>query len=66
MVVKYYGSSTTEHYVGWSSCRATIAKLYAADPYKNVSGGNPSYCVWIVPGTVDIDGNDVTFGPASN
>ena len=66
MVVKYYGSSTTQHYVGWSATHPVISTLYATNPYKNVSGVNPSYCVWIVPGTVDIDGNDVTFGPASN
>jgi hypothetical protein len=52
--------------VGWTSCRATTAKLYAANPYKNVSGHNPSYCVWIIPGTVDVDGDDTTFDPVRN
>jgi hypothetical protein len=66
MVIKYYGSSTVNHYVGWTSCRATTAKLYAANPYKNVSGHNPSYCVWIIPGTVDVDGDDITFDPVRN
>jgi hypothetical protein len=66
MVIKYYGSSKVTHYVGWTSCHAVTAKLYATNPYKNVSGdSNPSYCVLIVPGTVDLNGDDVTFGPVN-
>lgn len=61
MVVKYYGSSKVNHYVGWTSCHLTTSKLYATDPYKHVALP-PSYCVLIVPGTVDADGNDLTYG----
>lgn len=64
MIVKYYGSSVTRQYVGWNATHPVITTLYATDPYKHTTP-HPSYCVWIVPGTVDVDGNDVTYGPAN-
>lgn len=60
MVIKYYGSSTVTQYVGWTACHPTMAKLYATNPYKHIDLG-PSYCVWIVPGTVNSDGDDLVY-----
>ena len=51
MVIKYYGTSTHE--------QALIQKLWFTDPYKRTNELRPSYCVWIVPGTVDHNGNHV-------
>jgi hypothetical protein len=65
MVIKYYGSSKVQEYVGWTASHPVINNLYVRDPYKR-PGSGPSWSVWIVPGTVDIDGNDVTYGANSN
>jgi hypothetical protein len=51
--------------VGWTASHPVINNLYVQDPYKR-PGFSPSWSVWIVPGTVDIDGNDVTYGANSN
>lgn len=48
MVVKYYGNGPNKG--------SLITLLYWADPYKN-KPASPSYCVWIVPGTIDANGN---------
>jgi hypothetical protein len=52
MTIKYYGCN--------SGNSALIVSLVLADPYKRTSS-NPSYCVWIVPGTVDCDGNSTLY-----
>jgi len=50
MVIKYYGNS--------SNGEILIFPLYYTDPYKRQCP-SPSYCVWIVPGTIDVDGNPI-------
>lgn len=50
MHVKYYGNGPASG--------STIALLYLANPYRN-KPESPSYCVWIVPGTIDVDGNPI-------
>lgn len=62
MYVKYYGTSKVQQFVGWKAIHPVISTLYCIDPYKRVKDERPSYCVWIVPGTVDCDGNDLTYG----
>lgn len=52
MFIKYYGNN----YNG----AAIINQLFLIDPYKNTCN-NPSHCVWIVPGTVDCDGNSTLY-----
>lgn len=51
MHVKYYG--TTDN-----SGANLIFTLMLVDPYKRTPP-LPSYCVWIVPGTIDVDGNPI-------
>lgn len=45
MTVKYYGTTYNGH--------LTINVLYYADANRYVSDLPASYCVWIIPGTVD-------------
>ena len=51
MFMKYTGINNGNH--------AFIISLTYVDPYHRSKMLSPSYCVWIVPGTVDHNGNPV-------
>jgi hypothetical protein len=50
MTLKYYGTNLF-------SVAETCILFWRINPYANIDGLPPSYCVWIVPGTVDSNGN---------
>lgn len=52
MVVKYYAERGPDNKTPYTETFILI------DPYMHVPR-KPSYCVWIVPGTVDNDGNAI-------
>ena len=50
MTVKYYGRC-------FEYLPHNCILFWRIDPYANLQNLSPSYCVWIVPGTLDADGN---------
>lgn len=62
MFVKYYGTSKVEHYEGWTACHPVITQLWSTDPHKNTDYLSPSYCVMLVPGSFDAEGDDLVYG----
>lgn len=53
MYIKYYG--VNYH----NSKEALVVDFALIDPYAIVATLSVSYCVWIVPGTMDCDGNSL-------
>ncbi len=51
MTIKYYGYN--------AKGKAITVKFYDSSAHNGVFGLPVSYCVWIVPGTVDLDGNSI-------
>lgn len=60
MVIKYYGTSFKAFDLNARKelLVADIIDLYLVDAYRN-DPNSPSYCVWLVPGTFDTEGNDI-------
>jgi hypothetical protein len=54
MIVKYYGGAALKTENPYTET------LFLIDPYR-YEPAIPSYCVWIVPGTIDADGNSTLF-----
>ena len=52
MVIKYYATA------GLNTESPYTETFLIIDPYMHIPSV-PSYCVWIVPGTVDVDGNAI-------
>jgi hypothetical protein len=52
MVIKYYGKDIR-------GGLPSLLDMYFADPYRNKPEDSPSWSVWIVPGTVDNEGNHI-------
>lgn len=61
MVIKYYGYGQHGTYKGWDDTDAMINLLFTTPAHKlcDHTHGTPSLCVWLVPGTFDLEGRHV-------
>lgn len=62
MIVKYYGYNEMVNFVNRPAIETFqyTTDIYPGGEYAKVLNDlNPSYCIWLVPGTIDVNGDHI-------